>query len=209
MIAHKDALAQHCDVVERTLWMATDNRAALSWSTKGSSTSTSARAFLLRYNALHQRTHRYVALHDHIAGTANLMADDASRRWDLTDDDLLTHFNFVYPQALPWQMLPLHSSTNSALIGALFKKRRGPASQLVAPPPLPARGISGLPSAAPSASTPTICRQTPSPFSKSSPSASALVHSHPADGASSLGPWRTPSAVWARRMPHWGPWTLD
>jgi hypothetical protein len=86
-------------VVERTLWLATDNRAALAWSTKGSSTSVGPRSYLLRYNALHQRTHRYVAVHDHIAGAANVMADDASRLWHLCDCALLTHFNTYYPQA--------------------------------------------------------------------------------------------------------------
>jgi hypothetical protein len=80
-IAHKQVLIQAVpDVAERPIWLAGDNRASLSWATKGSATSTSARAYLLRHNALHQRRHRYVPLHDHIAGKANVMADDASRR---------------------------------------------------------------------------------------------------------------------------------
>ena len=208
MIAHKDILVHHADVAERTLWMATDNRAALSWSQKGSSTSTSARAYLLRYNALHQRTHRYVAMHDHIAGKANSMADDASRLWHLPDDALLTHFNRVYPQVLPWQLFPLPSSTTSALIGALFRKQRGPASRLGATRPLPAPGRSGPPSVTPLAPTPTACLRTPSPSSKSSPSDFAPVLCPPAVGASSLAQWRTPFAVSARRTPLWGPRTL-
>jgi hypothetical protein len=79
MIAHKDVLANAFPVAETTLWMATDNRAALAWSSKGSATSVAARSYLLRFNALHQRTYRYVAVHDHIAGRVNVMADDASR----------------------------------------------------------------------------------------------------------------------------------
>ena len=78
LIAHKDVVAHHRDVAEHTLWMATDNQAALSWSNKGSATATSARAYLLRFNSLHQRRHRYVAQHNHIAGKAKVMADDAS-----------------------------------------------------------------------------------------------------------------------------------
>ena len=54
MIAHKDVLGTTHDVRERTLWLASDNRAAVSWSTKGSSTSVAARAYLLCLNALHQ-----------------------------------------------------------------------------------------------------------------------------------------------------------
>ena len=80
MIARKNVLVW-------AVWMATDNRAALSWSTKGSSTSTEARAYLLRLNSLHQRTHRYVATHNHIAGKANVMADDASRLWHMSDSE--------------------------------------------------------------------------------------------------------------------------
>jgi hypothetical protein len=100
---------------------------------EGSATSTAARSYLLRYNALHQRRHRYVATHSHIAGSSNVMADDASRRWDLTDAKLLSQFDLLYSQALPWQMRPLPSSTNSDLIGALFKQRRRSVSPTDAP----------------------------------------------------------------------------
>ncbi|KAI2489281.1 hypothetical protein MHU86_25315 [Fragilaria crotonensis] len=78
LIAHKDILAHARDIAERTLWMASDNRAAVSWSDKGASTSWGARAYLLRYNALHQRHHRYVTRHHYVPGPVNVMADDAS-----------------------------------------------------------------------------------------------------------------------------------
>ena len=209
MIAHKDVEARHSNIAELTLWMATDNRAALSWSAKGSAMSVTARAYLLRYNALHQRRHRYVATHNHIAGTANVMADDASRQWALSDATLLSRFNTLYPQALPWQLLPLHSSTNSDLIGALFRLRRANVSQLNGasiPPPL--RGRSGPLSATASAWTPIPCLTTPSPSFKSLPSACAPAPSPPAVGPSSLVPWKIPSVAWARRTPGWGPGTL-
>ena len=104
-IAHKDVLAMTRHVHERTmLWVAGDNKASLSWATKGSATSDRARAYLLRLNALHQRAHRYVARHHVIAGTANFMADDASRLWHLSDAELLTHFNYTYPQSTSWEL---------------------------------------------------------------------------------------------------------
>ncbi|KAI2502275.1 hypothetical protein MHU86_12164 [Fragilaria crotonensis] len=78
MIAHKDILAQLRDVAERTVWIASDNRAAVAWSAKGSATSMAARAYLLRHNALHQRQHRYISRHRYIPGPVNVMADDAS-----------------------------------------------------------------------------------------------------------------------------------
>lgn len=83
MIAHKDVLAQVQDVRERTIWIASDNRAAVSWSTKGSCTSVAARAYLLCRNALYQRHHRYLARHHYIPGPVNAMADDANC-WMLT-----------------------------------------------------------------------------------------------------------------------------
>ena len=95
-IAHKDVLAMARHVHERTLWVAGDNKASLSWETKGSATSDRARAYLLRLNALHQRAHRYVSRHHFIAGTSNSKADDASRLWHLSDSELLTHFKFKY-----------------------------------------------------------------------------------------------------------------
>ncbi|KAI2512522.1 adenylate kinase [Fragilaria crotonensis] len=89
-LAHKDILARLTCVAECPIWLAGDNRASLSWATKGSSTATTARAYLLRLSALHQRHFRYVSSHDFIAGKASVMADDASRRWDLTDADLVS-----------------------------------------------------------------------------------------------------------------------
>ena len=209
MIAHKNVLARTAPVAERTLWMATDNRAALPWSTKGSSTLTDARAFLLRLNSLHQRMHRYVATHNHIAGKANVMADDASRLWHMSNSELLTRFHSHYPQALPWKLLTLSPATNLALIGALSKKR--PAHEFLANaaiPPAPP-GNCGASSAPASGSIPTTCHPTQCPSSKSSPTASGMAPSRPAVLPCDLAQWRTPFVRWGRRMPGWGPGTLS
>ena len=53
VIAHTDVLAQDRNVRERTLWLASDNRPAVAWVTKGSATSLAACSHLLRFNALH------------------------------------------------------------------------------------------------------------------------------------------------------------
>ena len=208
IIAHKDVIARTRPVVERTLWIATDNRAALAWSDKGSATATSARAYLLRLNALHQRQHRYVATHNHIAGHANVMADDASRLWQLTDTDLLTHFDTRYPQASPWTMWTLEPATNSSLIGSLFRRR--PAHEflrnallLPAPP-----AYCGSTSALASDAIPLHSQRTRSRCSKSSHNACGAAPSPPAVDQCGLATWRTPSARWARRTPGWGPLTL-
>ena len=208
MIAHKDVLAQHQQVGERTIWMATDNAAALAWSNKGSATSSAARAYLLRLNSFHQRCHRYVAVHNHIVGAANVMADDASRRWDLSDAALLTYFNSHYPQASPWRLCALQHDTDLALLGALFSQQPTRGSHDNASP-LPApRGACGALSVTTSQWTPTGSHATPFPSSNSLHKASATGPSFPAADPSALVRWKTPYARWARRMPGWGPRTL-
>ena len=176
LVAHKDILASACDVAEQTIWIVYDNRAALSWSQKGSATAASARAYLLRLNAMHQRAHRYVATHDHIAGTANSMADDASRLLHLPDSDLLTHFESHYPQALPWRILTLSSWMHSALTGALFRTRLDsvfPASEST---PRSRPGSDGMPSAPRWASTPATCPRTPCLSCKCSHATARALH---------------------------------
>ncbi|KAI2491969.1 hypothetical protein MHU86_22589 [Fragilaria crotonensis] len=148
MIAHKDVLAQHQQVAERTIWMATDNATSLAWSNKGSATSSATRAYLLRLNSFHKRRHCYVAVHNHIVGAANVMADDASRRWDLSDADLLTYFNSHYPQASPWRLCALQHDTDLALLGALFRQQPTHGSHDSASPlPAPPHGACGALSA--------------------------------------------------------------
>ena len=129
-ITHKVVLVHARPVQEPTIWVAGDNRASLSWATKGSSTSTTARAYLLRLNSLHQRKHRYVARHHYLPGSLNHMADDASRLWHLNDTELLTHFNFRYPQTTSWQLHPLTRPMSASLTGALLRQRCTPVSLL-------------------------------------------------------------------------------
>ena len=209
MIAHKDILAQAFPVAEKTLWVAADNRAALARSNKGSSTSAAARSYLLRFNTLHQRAHRYVAVHDHIAGRANVMADNASRLWNLSDTALLTHFNTSYPQASPWQLYQLPHSTSLALIGALCKQQQPTGCPLSGSMPLPQRGPYGSISVPPCPSTLTRCPRTLSPSCKSSRSVCEVAPLPPAVDPCGLELWKTQSVPWARRtMQAWGPRTL-
>ena len=209
LLAHKDVLASVFPLAETTIWTASDNVAAVSWSTKGSLTSLAARAYLLWLNALHQRQHRYyAAVQHHIACKANVMADDASRLWHLSDSDLLSHFARSYPQASPWQLRTLPSVTNSALIRALCRQRPAaafPDNVPVLPTP---RGPCGPPSAPSSPSTPSRYPPTPSPSCKFSLNAPAPAPLPPAVGPLDLARWRKPSAPWGRRTPGWGPLTL-
>jgi hypothetical protein len=132
------------------------------------------------------------------------MADDASRLWHLTDNDLLTHFDTRYPQASPWTMWTLAPATNSSLIGSLFRQRPAHeflrnASLLPAPP-----AYCGLTSALASDAIPLHSQRTRSRCSKSSHNACGAAPSPPAVDRCGLATWRTPSARWARRTPGWG-----
>jgi hypothetical protein len=209
-IAHKDVIAQRRAVSKRTLWLASDNKAAVAWATKGSSTTASARAYLLRLNALHQRTHRYVARHHYIPGPVNSMADDASRLWHLTDSALLTHFNSRYPQHTSWELQTLDPTMASALTGALFRKRHVPESLSngVSPPtPLSASGRPFVPISASHPASRTA-PTTASLFCNSLPNGTALASLPPAAALCDLAQWRTPYEAWGRRLPGWGPRTL-
>ena len=168
-----------------------------------------ARAYLLRLGALHQRHHRYLARHHYIPGPVNAMADAASRLWALSDLELLTHFNTLYPQAHSWTLRPLPLATNSALTGALCRPRP-PNGYLanVASLPMPA-GASGPLSAQASSWTPANWAPAiPFPSSNSLHSVIAPARSLPAASLSALGQWRTPYERWVRRSPGWGPLTL-
>ena len=126
----------------------------------------------LQLNALHQRYHRYVATHDHIAGTTNAMLTDNVSRlhlWHLADAVLLTDFNHSYPQALLWRLSTMHNNL----------------------PPDPYT-IPLLPST-------TRPLHHPLAAFKASPNMSATGSSLPAARPSALAQWRTPCERWVRR----------
>ena len=118
-IAQNDILAQAADVTEKTTHNCYDNVAAVYWQRKGATTTLGPAAFLLRLQAFHQRFFRYVPLRDYIPGPQNLLADFLSRRWDLTDDQLLSYFNTHFPQKRSWRICQLWPEMDSALISGL------------------------------------------------------------------------------------------
>jgi hypothetical protein len=118
-VAHNDVLASLQNIDSVTVASYTDNTPALYWTKKGSTSTSIPAAYLLRLQALHQRHYRYHSKISHIVGTANVMADDCSRLWHLTDEKLLTHFNLHYPQNLPWKQCTLWPEMNFAFLSAL------------------------------------------------------------------------------------------
>lgn len=208
MIAHQDIIAQHWDVRERTIASLGDNTPALSRMAKGSVTSIDIPAHLCRLSALHQRHHRYLAQYDHIAGSANSMADDCSRLWHLTDSQLLSHFQQTYPQEQPWKLVHLRPEMLSCLTSTLLRKPVKLLSLLNVPPQRKELGTFGLNSAANSESLPPWKQsRTLSLTSKFSVTDVAMDDYPSAKTLSEVVQWKGTYAPSVRRWPAWGPVT--
>ena len=205
-IAQNDVLAQYANVAERTTHNCYDNIPAVYWQRKGATTTIGPAAYLLRLQGIHQRLYRYVPLRDYIPGFLNEMADILSRRWDLSDDQLLAYFNTHFPQKRPWRLCPLRPEMNSWLTSALSRRRSVP--ELFQPTPSKRMDIGtfGWSTAEPINSTLSFTGlKIKSRSSKSSAVDSASAKLLPAASASCLNQFRTRSVRWARGSPYWGP----
>jgi hypothetical protein len=208
LIAHQDVLAQHIRVEHLTFANLGDNVASLVWLRKGSVTTTKPPQHLLRLAALHHRHFRTLHTYDHIAGTANVMADQASRLWDLSDTELLAHFASHYPQEKPWKLCPLRNTMLSAVISCLQGKPASMPSVLNAPSRRRMPGILGWSFAPPSKSTRfSTMSKIRFPTSKYSVPGSGTAALPLAVNPSDFELWRTPGARLVRRWPAWGPRT--
>lgn len=210
VIAHNAIIAREVDVRERTVATLCDNISATSWQRKGSVTTAGAASYLMRESCLHQRANRYIVSQtSYIPGPENVMADDASRRFDLSDNQLVSHFNSNYPQPRSWQLRHLPSRTSGQLISALRKERPARLCLKAEPVPLTRSGTRH--------GSPIVHRSTLTPFwkesmTKSPSSACSLPGSGTAGplGArsrSELERYLTISYPSRRRLPAWGPLT--
>ena len=205
-IAQHDVLAHEVDVRECTIATLTDNTPAQAWQHKGSTTTTGPAAYLLRLQALHQRHFRYLPQVHYIPGPANAMADDCSRRWDLSDAQLISHFNSFYPQTSSWHLCRLRPAMLSCLTSALQRQRPELASMLQPKLAPIANGLSGHDFVATCIKTRSLLRSAIPPSSyKSLPSASGTADIPLAAGPLDIAQYLRPSVQWARRWPFWGP----
>jgi hypothetical protein len=197
------------DTRERTTHTCADNTNTVSWQRRGSVSTNSACAYLLRVQALHQRFHRYHPTHSYIPGPFNVMADDVSRLYDLSDSQLLAYFNLTYPQKLPWRMWHPPPAMLSSVTSSLRRTRCAPESFLAVPELLLATGNAGLISATKCKSTRIYERKirtsTLYPSSKYSLRDTAPALLRPAVKPCELALWKTPSVQWRKRWPLWGP----
>jgi hypothetical protein len=186
-----------------------DNTPAVAWQTKGSATTTAVTADLLRHGALHQRKLGHVPKYEYLEGVRNVMADDASRLWKLSDDEILTYFNARYPQTKSWQLHHLPPPVHSELISLLCRRKLQPGSLTNEPKPNEIIGKSGSTFVRTCASTQVSSTSaTQSQSCKYSCDGSGTDALRPVVSKSQLDTLRTRYAPWARRWPSWGPATV-
>jgi hypothetical protein len=106
-VAQHDVLVSNVDARGATARNFSDNTPTIYWQRKGAVSTSGPAARLLRLQALHQWWHRYVPMDEYLPGPVNVMSGDCSRSLDLTDSQLLHHFNSSFPQNRPWHLCPL------------------------------------------------------------------------------------------------------
>ncbi|CAJ1944687.1 unnamed protein product, partial [Cylindrotheca closterium] len=146
-VLHHFVLGKTAQVEGETTYTGCDNTPAVSWRTKGSSTSRKAKARILRLAAGLQREQRAHHRIGHLSGTNNRMADDASRLWHLSDAKFISYFNRTYPQINSWQLYRMPNAVNSLMTSVLLNSESNAESVLQELQRHTLSGPHGLPSA--------------------------------------------------------------
>jgi hypothetical protein len=98
----QDVFVQAVDCRERTLGTGCENTPSVAWRGKGSTTTAGAASYLLREASMHQRRYRYKQRHFYLLGQLNVLADVLSRKFNMSDSQILAYLNLVAPQPEPW-----------------------------------------------------------------------------------------------------------
>lgn len=210
-IIHEGVLAHDQDITEQTVRTGCDNIAAVAWRNKGSTTTEGPAAYLLRLASLQQRKHKHVPRVAYIAGPANVLADAASRRFDLSTTELISHLQNLAPQIDSWQELHVPPDLLSSVISALRQQSHARTSvQIASELPIPSGTRSGFPTS-PNWNWKTIpysvASTTKSPSYASSPNASEMDEKAAAVTQSQVNMWVTKSSSLQKRSKKWGPRT--
>ena len=205
-LIHLECISQCYDVRERTVLSKGDNLSTTFWERKGSTSTNSPPAYLLRQFGMHQRFHRYVPRFDYISGPSNPIADSLSRKFSLNWTDQLSDIIPFIPQhALPQVWTPSKHIT-SAVISALLRRQSNRESLRVEPKVQSQLGPSGKSSQVSWASTP-FSKPTATKYSsyKSSPYEFNAANYRPVEIPSGLDRLKITYGTLRRRSSTWGP----
>jgi hypothetical protein len=119
VLGQADVVASLFDLWELMLATVNDNVAAVLCNQKGAVTLDQAATYLCWLASLHQCHYRYYHEVSHIKGLVNAMADFLSWHFDLTEPELLMHFNTHFLQDMPGHLCHLPPAMHSALISTL------------------------------------------------------------------------------------------
>ena len=204
VLGHDTQLSHNPTLPYTCTMLGTDNIAAKTWLSKGSTTTTGPPAFLLRHLAGTCRKKNAVLQPLFIAGQTNTIADFLSRSFHLTDDEFLTRLQLLAPLQPPWRLVTPPATSTYEMNLALSRQLRDLPSQLAALTPTTPHGQSGLASAWISPATPSSATYT-TPFLSCKYSLHGIAWEHwlPPPLQSALARWKAPFVPWGRRSPHW------
>jgi hypothetical protein len=186
------------------LWCASDNIAAVSWCTKGSTSSAGPAAHLLRWLAQISRSNLVSLSTFHVPGTSNTLADFCSRSFHLTDQEFLHHLNTHFPINPSWTLAHVPSALICKLNSSLSCEMSPWESLVNEPIPQTTLGTFGKPSALTLTSTPhSNTHQTASSHCNSSPIVTVGEKYLPVKLQCAAERWAMPFAPLARRWPTW------
>ncbi len=122
LIAGAVILASIQPLNHATIWCASDNTPAISWCTKGSTSSMAPNAYLLQWLAQLSREGQISYKPVSIPGSSNTLADFCSRSFSLSDMEFTTHPNTHFPIQPSWQIVTLPHEITSTMISSLSQK---------------------------------------------------------------------------------------
>jgi hypothetical protein len=191
------------------LYCGSDNAATVAWATKGSTSSTSHNAHLLRWLAQLTRHRLFSLTPIFVSGTTNSIADFCSRSFHLSDDEFLQEMNCRFPITPSWTLAHPTNEMISDMNFALSPKMSPPAYQPLDPMPLAPHGNNGSTSASPSTPTQHYNKQKTQSYSSNFlPIVTVGASYLPARLQSAVAQWVMPFAPLARRLPTWDSPTL-
>lgn len=189
-LLHNTPSHPHCTVTQGT-----DNMAAQSWTTKGSTATSlvlASRHFSSRLSTVY------------IPGDTNTIADLLSCSFHLSDDALLKQLNTLALHQPAWKLVTPLAPLVSVLNSAILNKHQAMPFRTPEQQETTEHGLFGWSSVGPLTKT-LGCNtlRTQCPSSKSLHTGIAKAPWLPAALQSKLGQWRQPFMPWDRRFPYW------